>query len=49
MRILGIDPGFERVGIAILEKSASDKKLFNKVQDKEKVFNKYSITAPKKN
>ena len=38
MRILGIDPGFERVGIAILEKSASDKKLFNKVQDKEKVL-----------
>ncbi len=25
MRILGIDPGFERLGIAILEKSKSDK------------------------
>ena|ERR1035437_1550312 len=26
MRILGIDPGFERVGIAILEKNKDDKK-----------------------
>ena len=26
MRILGIDPGFERLGIAILEKSKNDKK-----------------------
>ena len=26
MRILGIDPGFERLGIAILEKSKGDKK-----------------------
>lgn len=26
MRILGIDPGFERLGIAILEKNKSDKK-----------------------
>ncbi|MDQ3075766.1 MAG: crossover junction endodeoxyribonuclease RuvC [bacterium] len=26
MRILGIDPGFERVGIAILEKNKGDKK-----------------------
>jgi crossover junction endodeoxyribonuclease RuvC len=26
MRILGIDPGFERLGIAILEKSKSDKR-----------------------
>ncbi len=26
MRILGIDPGFERLGIAILEKTKSDKK-----------------------
>ena len=26
MRILGIDPGFERVGIAILEKNKTDKK-----------------------
>ncbi|MEO5635392.1 MAG: crossover junction endodeoxyribonuclease RuvC [Candidatus Paceibacterota bacterium] len=26
MRILGIDPGFERLGIAVLEKNAGDKK-----------------------
>jgi len=26
MRILGIDPGYERLGVAILEKSKSDKK-----------------------
>ena len=26
MRILGIDPGFERLGVAILEKNKSDKK-----------------------
>jgi crossover junction endodeoxyribonuclease RuvC len=26
MRILGIDPGFERLGIAVLEKNKSDKK-----------------------
>ena len=26
MRILGIDPGFERLGIAILEKNKNDKK-----------------------
>lgn len=31
MRILGIDPGFERLGVAILEKS------FDHAQDKEKV------------
>jgi crossover junction endodeoxyribonuclease RuvC len=28
MRILGIDPGFERLGIAIIEKSPKDKKEF---------------------
>src|SRR3989338_6128148 len=27
-RILGIDPGFERLGIAVLEKNPSDKKEF---------------------
>ena len=26
MRILGIDPGFERLGVAILEKNATDPK-----------------------
>src|SRR5438552_12270972 len=26
MRILGVDPGFERLGIAILEKSKNDKR-----------------------
>jgi len=35
MRILGVDPGFERVGIAILEKNAG--KPFDKAQGKEQV------------
>jgi Holliday junction resolvasome RuvABC endonuclease subunit len=26
MRILGIDPGYERLGVAVLEKNQSDKK-----------------------
>jgi crossover junction endodeoxyribonuclease RuvC len=34
MRILGIDPGFERLGVAILEKNKS----FGSAQDKEKVL-----------
>jgi len=33
-RILGIDPGFERLGVAILEKNKS----FGSAQDKEKVL-----------
>lgn len=37
MRILGIDPGFERLGIAILEKDKS-KKPFDSVQGKERVI-----------
>lgn len=40
MRILGIDPGFERLGVAILEKSKGDKK--------EKVlFSECFKTSPK--
>jgi len=38
MKILGIDPGFERLGIAILEKSKGDKKPFDKAQGKEQVI-----------
>lgn len=38
MRILGIDPGFERLGVAILEKNKDDKKPFDKTQGKEKVL-----------
>ncbi len=38
MRILGVDPGFERLGIAILEKNTSEKKSFNKTQNKEKIL-----------
>ncbi|MEI6280739.1 MAG: crossover junction endodeoxyribonuclease RuvC [bacterium] len=38
MRILGIDPGFERLGIAILEKNKSDKKPFDPTQGKERVL-----------
>lgn len=37
MRILGIDPGFERLGVAILEKQ-QNKKPFDKAQGKEKVL-----------
>jgi crossover junction endodeoxyribonuclease RuvC len=37
-RILGIDPGFERLGIAVLEKNKGDKKSFDSTQDKEKVL-----------
>ena len=36
MRILGIDPGFERLGIAVLEKNRG--KPFNKTQGREKVL-----------
>ena len=38
MRILGIDPGFERLGIAVLEKDKNGKKPFDKTQGKEKVL-----------
>ena len=34
MKILGIDPGFERLGVAILEKQKGDKKPFDKTQGK---------------
>ena len=37
MRILGIDPGFERLGIAILEKNKGGKP-FDHAQDKEHVI-----------
>jgi crossover junction endodeoxyribonuclease RuvC len=37
MRILGIDPGYERLGIAVLEKN-KDKKPFGFAQGKEKVI-----------
>ena len=37
MRILGIDPGFERLGVAILEKNTGHKKPFDKTQGKETV------------
>ena len=30
MKILGIDPGFERLGIAVLEKNKNDKMLVDK-------------------
>jgi len=38
MRILGIDPGFERLGIAILEKNKNNKKPFDSAQGKERVI-----------
>ena len=38
MRILGIDPGFERLGVAILEKKKGDKKPFDYAQGKERVI-----------
>mgnify|MGYP001586671037 CR=1 FL=1 len=38
MRILGIDPGFERLGIAVLEKTKGEKKPFDKAQGKEQVI-----------
>ncbi len=38
MIILGIDPGFERLGVAILEKNKGEKKPFDKTQGKEKVL-----------
>ncbi|MFA5937295.1 MAG: crossover junction endodeoxyribonuclease RuvC [Candidatus Paceibacterota bacterium] len=38
MKILGIDPGFERIGIAILEKNKGDKQPFDKTQGKEEVL-----------
>lgn len=37
MRILGVDPGFERLGIAILEKNEG-RKPFDKTQGKERVI-----------
>ncbi len=38
MKILGIDPGFERLGVAILEKNKSGQKPFDKAQGKEQVI-----------
>jgi crossover junction endodeoxyribonuclease RuvC len=38
MRILGIDPGYERLGIAVLEKNTDDKRPFGKAQGKEQVI-----------
>lgn len=38
MRILGIDPGFERLGIAILEKGKQGNKPFDSAQGKERVI-----------
>jgi crossover junction endodeoxyribonuclease RuvC len=38
MRILGIDPGFERLGVAVLEKNKGDKKSFGSAQDRERVL-----------
>lgn len=38
MKILGIDPGFERLGVAILEKQKNDKKPLNKTQGRERVI-----------
>ena len=40
MRILGIDPGFERLGIAILEKNKNDKK-------EKVIFSECFKTSPK--
>lgn len=46
MIILGIDPGFERLGIAVLEKSAG-KNSVDKTQNKEKVlFSECFKTSP---
>ncbi len=38
MKILGIDPGFERLGIAVLEKNPGNKKPFGNTQGKEVVL-----------
>ncbi len=38
MRILGVDPGYERLGVAILEKNPGDKRPFGSAQDKERVL-----------
>ena len=38
MKILGIDPGFERLGVAVLENSKGNKKLFDYAQGKERVL-----------
>jgi crossover junction endodeoxyribonuclease RuvC len=38
MKILGIDPGFERLGIAVLENSKGNKKPFDYAQGKECVL-----------
>src|SRR3990167_4217369 len=37
MKILGIDPGFERLGIAVLEKNKSEKRPSGKTQGREQV------------
>src|SRR3989339_223305 len=53
MKILGIDPGYERLGIAVLEKPArplggnkSNEKSFNKIQDREKVLFSECLRTP---
>lgn len=38
MRILGIDPGFERLGVAILEKNTDNKKSLDYARDREIVI-----------
>src|SRR3989338_8785736 len=38
MKILGIDPGFERLGVAILEKDNGGKKPFDHAQGREHVI-----------
>ncbi len=38
MKILGIDPGFERLGIAVIEKNHGNKKPFDKTQGREQVL-----------
>lgn len=38
MRILGIDPGYERLGIAVLEKGKQNNRPFDSAQSKEQVI-----------
>lgn len=48
MKILGIDPGFERLGIAILERQTVNRNRFNKTKEKEEVlFSQCFHTSPK--
>lgn len=48
MRILGIDPGYERLGIAVLEKNTGDKEPFGKAQGREKVIFSECFKTPAK-